>query len=293
MRSLLKKVYNSLPFKKQVFSCIRFFWSPPVGIYKHLHFKGVFRVRTSGSNSFLVRHYGYQVENEIFWKGIEGGWEKVSFSLWIKLCRKANVILDVGANTGIFSLIAQAENPAAHIYAFEPVMRVYKKLEENIALNKYDILPVRKALSNSDGQAIIYDDTFEHTYSVTVNKNLRDPGADVSEVEIDIMRLSTFIKDNHIARIDLMKIDVETHEPEVLEGMGEYLDLFRPAMLIEVLNDEIGQRIEELVNGKDYLFFNIHESRGLQQVKSITASDSFNYLLCDRATARSLDLIAD
>ena len=39
-----------------------------------------------------------------------------------------------------------------------------------------------------------------------------------------------------------MKIDVETHEPAVLKGMGEYLRSFRPTMLIELLNDEVAQQ---------------------------------------------------
>ncbi len=36
-----------------------------------------------------------------------------------------------------------------------------------------------------------------------------------------------------------MKIDVETHEPEVMEGFAEYYLKFKPIILIEVLNDQI------------------------------------------------------
>lgn len=290
MRTAFKKIYAALPFRKEVLTCIRTLFTPPERIYRHLHFKGIFRVK-AGQSSFLVHHYGFKVENEIFWKGLEGGWEKESFSLWRKLCERSSVILDIGANTGIFALIAGAVNPAARIFAFEPVERVYDKLEHNIRLNKFNITPVKKALSDTDGTAIIYDDHEEHIYSVTVNKSLRSPGTDIRPVEISIMKLSTFIHDNRIDRIDLMKIDVETHEPEVLAGMEEYLDMFRPAMLVEVLNDEAGMRIEKLVSGKDYLFFNIDEARGPQLVQRITASCSFNYLLCNRKTAGALGLL--
>jgi FkbM family methyltransferase len=291
MRAAVKKLYHILPFKKGLFTCVKYIFSPGERIYKHLSFKGVFRVK-AGEASFLVNHYGFQVENEIFWKGLEGGWEKQSFMLWIKLCKRAHTILDIGANTGIFALIAGAVNPKAKIIAFEPVERVYQKLEQNIALNNtFNITPVKKALSDADGKAIIYDDHNEHIYSVTVNKSLRSEGAGAFPVEIDIMKLSTYIRSNDIGRIDLVKIDVETHEPEVLEGMEEYLDMFRPAMLVEVLSDETGSRIEKLVSGKNYLFFNIDETHGPRKVSKITASNSFNYLLCSCAEAGTLGLL--
>ena len=45
--------------------------------------------------------------------------------------------------------------------------------------------------------------------------------------------------DHKITKIDLLKIDVETHEPEVLEGYTKYIHLHKPTMLIEILNDEL------------------------------------------------------
>ena len=104
------------------------------------------------------------------------------------------------------------------------------------------------------------------------------------------MRLSSFIERYELTKIDLMKIDVEMHEAEVLSGMGKYLDSFRPAMLIEILTDEVGNRVEELVKNKGYLYFNIDEASGIQKVDHIIKSKYFNYLLCNRETADYLQL---
>jgi tRNA1(Val) A37 N6-methylase TrmN6 len=41
-------------------------------------------------------------------------------ALWIKLCRQSETILDVGANTGVYALVAGAVNKKAKIFAFEP-----------------------------------------------------------------------------------------------------------------------------------------------------------------------------
>ena len=88
-----------------------------------------------------------------------------------------------------------------------------------------------------------------------------------------------------------MKIDVETHEPEVLDGFRSYLNQYRPTMLIEILNDEVGRKVSSAVQGLDYLYFNINEKGGIRQVDKITKSDYYNYLLCNSKTALKLGLI--
>jgi FkbM family methyltransferase len=209
----------------------------------------------------------------------------------MQLCSKSKVIFDIGANTGIYSLIAQTLNPDAEIYAFEPMERVFEKLKKNIALNNFTIIPVRKAISDKDGMATIYPTNAEHTYSVTVNKNLSSPETSVIATRIETVSLNSFIRETNISKIDLMKIDVETHEPEVLEGFLDYLSLFKPTFLIEVLNDEIGNKIYDIVKNLGYLYFNIDEKGSINQVERITKSDFYNYLLCNREIAEALRLI--
>lgn len=291
MKTLLKAVYKRVPFKKELYSTLKAVWKPKEQIYRHLHFVGAFHVKVSASKSFRIKHYGYQVENEIFWAGLTNGWEKESIKLWIKLCEKSQTIFDIGANTGVYSLIAKAVNPNAKVYAFEPVARVFKKLEENIALNAFDIIPIERAVSDADGTAVIYDTPSEHTYSVTVNKNFLPPEIAAQEVEIKTQKLDTFVKQNNIEGIDLIKIDVESHEPEVLEGFLEHLFRFKPTLLIEILSDEVGQRVEAIVQKAGYLYFNIDENGGVRQVDTIGKSDYFNYLLCRADVAKELALI--
>ena len=91
--------------------------------------------------------------------------------------------------------------------------------------------------------------------------------------------------------IDLLKIDVETHEPEVLKGLGGYLQKFIPAMLIEVLDDETGQKINKIVEGLGYLYFNNDENKGIRRVQKIEHSDYYNYLICTKEKAIGLKLI--
>jgi len=240
-----------------------------------------------------MHHYGYQyhVENEVFWGGINNGWEKVSMGLWQKLCKHSNNILDVGANTGVFSLVAKAVNPGSKVISFEPMPGIMRKLKYNVELNNYDVLLSDFALSDYDGTAIIYPTSLEHVYSVTVNKNMFPERKSV-ELSIKTIRLDHFIEENNIRGIDLMKIDVETHELQVLLGMGKYLAQFKPAMLIEIQNDEIADGVQKLVEGLGYLYFNIDENSGFRQTDKLGKSDYLNYLLCSREVAKKILLIS-
>lgn len=217
MKKVLKSIYNIIPFKKLLFRVVRDRFKIIPSFYEHLTFKGIFKVCIEGQrNCFKMLHYGYLLENEVFWHGIPAGWEKESTNLWIELSKNSKTILDIGSNTGLYALISKSVNPDSEVYAFEPVDRVYKKLVKNIELNNYNITTIKKAASNSDGTAVIYDTDAEHSYSVTVNKNLTPGDKDVRETKIDIIKLSTFIKERNIQKIDLIKLDVETHEPQVL-----------------------------------------------------------------------------
>jgi FkbM family methyltransferase len=292
MKQMLKNIYQKFPLKQPFFTFIKTFVRPGENVYRHLHFHGDFSVAVDDSHSFLIRHYGFELENSIFWMGLRGGWEKNSISIWTRLAANADVIFDIGANTGIYSLIAKSLNPQARVFAFEPIKRVYEKLVENNALNGYDIACFEYGLSNADGTATVYDLPGEHIYSVTVNKNRNASNVEVIPTKIEIKRLDTVIEELGIERMDLLKIDVETHEPEVLEGLGKYLNEFKPSILIEILDDEIGAKVESLVKESDYLYFNIDEkSDSIKRVEHITKSDYYNYLICDRVTAQKLNLL--
>ncbi len=290
IKKIFKSIYTAVPFKREIFSLLKLFYNPSHSVYKHLYFKGKFKVKVD-NNFFYINHYGYQIENDIFWKGLEGARESTSLSLWVKLCKRANVILDIGSNTGVYSLTAKAANPKAAVYGFDPIDRVFEKFRDNCKLNNFDIRPFKFAISNYDGRAVVYDVTTEHTYGVTVNVNRQKPETPVVEREIETKRLSTFIEDEKISNIDLMKVDVETHEPEVLLGMGGYLDTMKPTMIMEILTDEVGERVQRILNGKGYLYFDIDENRPPRQVAGISKSGSFNYLICLEPVAKELSLI--
>lgn len=289
IKKVLKIILNSIPFKKQIYIMIRFFCKPSNRIYQHLCFKGKFRIKLRDRYFYMISH-GYQLENELFWEGLEGTPKHVAEYYWIELCKYSNVILDIGANTGFYSLIAKTIKPDAKVYGFEPIGRVIEKFKSNCTLNNLDICCLEYAVSNNDGIGLVYDLPSEHIYSVTVNKNTHPPGTKVIERAVKLKKISTFVEEERLKKIDLMKIDVETHEPEVLEGMGEYLELMKPSILIEILNNEVGSRVQNRLEGKGYLYFKIARTGVPKKVDYISKSDFRDYLICTAGVARKIGL---
>lgn len=290
-RGLFKNLYLSLPLKN-IYKLIRRYGKLKKKHYWYLRFCGIFTVPVDESHSFKVKSYGFSIENSIFWAGLTGEWEASSMKLWIELVKNAEVIFDVGANTGIYSLVAKSLNRHSKVYAFEPVKRIFQKLRYNQGLNNYDTTCLEYAASNANGTATIYDLPIEHVYSVTVNKNMNSTGISVIPTTINTTRLDTFIEQAKIEKLDLIKLDVETHEAEVIEGLGIYLEKFKPTILVEVLDDRIGSQLQELFDGKGYLYFNINEETGeVKRVEYIKRDIDFNFLVCNEKIARKINLI--
>ena len=289
MKKLIKTVYKWLPFKKEIFSVIRKIGTPSENVYKHLYFTGVFTTPIKKGLSFKMKHYGYQLENDIFWAGINGKWEKYSLSFWQKLSERSEVIFDIGANTGIYSLISKSVNSTAIVHAFEPIRKVFEKLEKNMQINNFNVHCHEIAASDNTGTTMIFDPGEEHGYAASITNRHSFKNA----TEIQTIKLDDFICEKGIHKVDLVKIDVEGHEPEVISGFLIGITKFKPTMLIEVLSEDVGSKINSLLEGKGYLFYNIDEKTGLTKVECITKSSGYNFLICQPEIANMLELNAN
>jgi len=236
---VVQNVLRRFPF---VHRAIRSVWRPPERIYRHLYFDGVFTVEVSPAASFTMESRGHLLENDLFWSGFANGWEAEPLRLWRELCATSNYILDVGANTGVYALAAQAINPTAKVLAVEPSHRVVERLRRNIAINDFAIEIAEFAASDFDGTATFYDFPADHQYSASLERTM---GGSVP-LQVEVRRLDTIVR---FPRVDLVKMDVERHEPAALRGMQSILRDSRPTLLIEVLDDEAERAVRAELPG--------------------------------------------
>jgi FkbM family methyltransferase len=129
---------------------------------------------------------------------------------------KGGTIIDVGANIGVFSMYA-AFHGAKRIYAFEPNKESFETLLMNIRENGLEdiIIPINKAVSEKDGDYLLIPKA-----SSPYNKSFSNTADKSEEMDrIETISLPTFIKQNNIEKIDLLKMDCEGAEFGIIPNM--------------------------------------------------------------------------
>ncbi len=277
--NFMRGAYAALPFKKPVFEMLRRCVPLPADVYQHLHFVAPIEIPIKGVSFFRMHHFGAQVENDLFWAGYGNGWEATSLRLWARLASRANTIFDIGANTGAYALAAKAVNPQARVFAFEPVVSIAGRLKSNIELNGFDIEIVQAGVSSTSGEAVMYIPSTDHSYSASLNVDMLSGQDNLVETMIQTVRIDAFVKDRQLPSADLFKIDTEKHEVDVLSGFGDVIKKFRPAVLIEILDHDLGRKIEPFFSDLHYVFYEIIEGKEVRRIVSLGTSSN-NYLLC-------------
>ena len=201
----------------------------------------------------------------------------------------AGAVLDVGANTGIFSLLAAASNPRAAVFAFEPLAHVRQVLEANLELNPSLSPRIQVhacALSNTIGSARFFETVNDQGF-LTTSSSLEisharsmDHGKFL-DGEVETITLDAWAE-RHLGdrRLGLIKIDVETHEYAVIEGGGAVIARHRPMIILEVLpGAEVGP-IQQMIDKERYLVFSVTRTALRQSFRLHYSSDATNHLLC-------------
>ena len=114
----------------------------------------------------------YQIENELYWYGLENSHEGKSMEIFADFCRtiRPRVIFDIGANTGIYGLIALAILPKANVSFFEPIPKALEMIEKNLIINNFSGHIFKIALSDFDGEGNFYIPSGQDmAYSITLN----------------------------------------------------------------------------------------------------------------------------
>lgn len=147
--------------------------------------------------------------------------ESESLAYWVDHCKPGKTALDIGAYTGLYSIIAAKQG--CKVSAFEPNTAVFKRLMENCSLNGSDVDLFSCAVGAEKS-------------SVDMRKNaaveLTSGGKIYGRGDIPLITIDSM----HLDDVCAVKIDVEGYEAEVLKGMVKTLELCRPVIITEALD---------------------------------------------------------
>ncbi len=275
---IFKFFFRVLPYK--LFNLIDSKRFPP--------YNGFIKTRDSiaNKNIFLYLRKDSFMEAVIHKSGLYGDWEKESLKIWAYLSKKSDVIFDIGANTGIYSIIAKSNNKKSTVIAIEPIDLNYDVLNKNISKNNLKIFTEKVALSDKEGVANMYmlKDKLNYMTSVNDDRYAMHPeikgNNEVVEVKVPIKPFSDVYEKYSLQKLDLIKIDVEGHEIPVIRNMIFFIEKFKPSILIEIIGDDNALIINELFSNLGYKFVSIDENFKSKVVEKLWDNDHHNFLLC-------------
>ena len=222
---LSKKILKKIPLIKRVYPSIMKMF------YKNKKIKFKF----FGLN--LEGNFSEPMNKEIF---LFNNYENLQIEFLVKNIKKYDLkyFLDIGANSGIYSLIIGNKFNKIKIKSFEPVKKTITEFKNNLKLNNKlkNIKLYEFGLSNKNSQLLmkakVRDDFIQSSGFgiVKTNDNLKN-----LYIEKNIFKVGDSIiklKDKDIS----IKIDVEGHEYEVLQGLKKLINHNRIFLQIEIFN---------------------------------------------------------
>lgn len=145
-----------------------------------------------------------------------------------RLKNRRAVIFDVGAHDGEYARmcadIYRQEGSEFAIHCFEPSRDSFNRLRENTSDRK-EIVISNSALASVSGAAQLFDIGLEGTEHASLSKKAVQKISQQEPVKqlVDVQTGDEYCKENGIAYIDVLKIDVEGFELDVLKGFSRML----------------------------------------------------------------------
>lgn len=186
---------------------------------------------------------------------------------------------DVGANTGLYTLSVAACHPQAHCHAFEPAPSIADALLRNVTLNPQlrNRISINTFGLSSHARSAAFHETINDKGFISTSSSLHVPNEhSYSEYPVELQMLD----DQHFAyTVRLLKIDVEGHELEVLQGGKRTIKIHRPVILFEVLEASSGSRFNQFAEELSYCFVGI-SGNTYSRTPTFSPAVQLNYILC-------------
>lgn len=181
----------------------------------------------------------------------QGYYEKEMQNIINKIVRPKDIIFDVGANKGWYSVYFGLLAHQGKVYSFEPVSTAMDELLKNIQINNLDnVFCIRGALYDYKGYGKVYT-PYKHS-PLSSLKRIYDIECD--EEKCKLFTLDDFCKENNIDNIDIIKIDVEGAEVNALMGGIKMLSSSNAPILVVESYEKVLRGFEQNVKK---LFHNI------------------------------------
>ncbi len=178
-------------------------------------------------------------------------YENMSLNIWYDITRGDGYCIDIGAHTGIYSIISNLNKKLPLTVSFEPHFLNFARLLDNLKINSLSAKNCYMAAASNQNGTKKFDASI-NTYHTSGGK-ISDKGSmSVNAVMIDNFNFS---KD-----VIAIKVDTEGHEYKVLEGAKKIIQYNKPEILFEI-NKESFDLCTNFLKRFGYKFYFISEEK--------------------------------
>jgi len=162
------------------------------------------------------------------------------------------VVYDIGANIGLYSLAISSFQLGNVVYAFEPNPETFTKLKANLSLNQTatNIVPLQIAIGNTDSECDFMISS-QHERSSFYMFGASFGNASVKKiVKVNVEKLDSLIE--QLLPPQHIKIDAEGSEANILEGARQTIQKHKPTLYIEPHSTEQEEKVCQFLKSIDY-----------------------------------------
>ncbi len=173
-----------------------------------------------------------------------GSYEFEKQAVLREIVRPGDVVYDIGAHVGYFSIIfGKLVDATGAVYAFEPVKENYDFILQHISINK---LPNVKAI-HAGIAAVSGTVCF-----VTQNHSATSHRADSGSAQVAVYNLEEYVRDNRLPAPNLIKMDIEGEEIYVIPSILDFVVRHRTKLLISTHDNGSAGVLGKLLTAKGY-----------------------------------------
>lgn len=182
--------------------------------------------------------------------------EPMSIAVWASLVDQTSCAFDVGAHSGLYSLVAHAVSASVTVVSIEPYPLNFSRLVLNLQANKFPVNKVINAAASDTSGVVPFVVSTRPGYLTSGGSVLSQSGG--GKIPVPCVSLDNITTRNGL-KPGLVKIDVEGHEFKVLEGGVSLLDQCSPDLLIESVFSGDTDQIEGMLKQRGYSFYVIDD----------------------------------
>jgi FkbM family methyltransferase len=219
------------------------------------------------------------------------GWEHEAdvIRVFRTFLTERSVVLDIGANFGLYTAVcASIVKTYGRLYSFEGNPRVFESLQRTLVANelylKPNIVAANLLVSDENGRGLLH-----YSANLPSGGTMSDvalSGGMRHTVEVQMTTIDDFLPPD--LPVDLVKIDVEGHEPRVLRGMERTIQRSpNLRILLEFADNLLSQTVSpgdfiDYIRGLGFGICRLAPGYKISLVSAGEALTGFNYCLLTR-----------